>query len=442
MYDPWGKSTSITDSYSGLNLHDSVTFTGHETVSGLDIIHMNGRIYDPTIGRFLQADPHIQAPSNSQNYNRYSYVLNNPMSYTDPSGYFFKKLLKGVQEITGTGHILRALAGNKYLNMIAQIGLAVACGPAAPACMAAYSGAQTFAVTGSLNASIKSAGIAYATGKAFQQIGEYFNELGGDNLRSAIAGSTEKTYSFGGNLLTPGQIAGQISAHAIVGGIAAELQGGKFGHGFFSAGVTKGAGGAFLPGGANLSTSEVIQGTVISAVIGGTASVISGGKFANGAKTAAFQYLLNQAGRSANAKRLKQKRINALLQGAQDGHLTLEEAKAWYRHANGASLNVDMSKIDFGSISASDFPNGVGSSEYINTFFKDTPDGNVLGSIKLTLTSQNTVVATFGYDGYDFNINWSDGRLLRNVATAVGDTYHGSGTPFRIYLQGTGTLNP
>ncbi|PKI02518.1 RHS repeat-associated core domain-containing protein [Glaciecola sp. 33A] len=53
---------------------------------------MKGRIYDPTIGRFMQADPFIQAPNNSQNYNRYSYVLNNPMSYTDPSGYFFKKL--------------------------------------------------------------------------------------------------------------------------------------------------------------------------------------------------------------------------------------------------------------------------------------------------------------------------------------------------------------
>ena len=58
-------------------------------MDGLGIIHMNGRIYDPTLGRFLQADPHIQAPMNSQNYNRYSYVLNNPMSYTDPSGYLF-----------------------------------------------------------------------------------------------------------------------------------------------------------------------------------------------------------------------------------------------------------------------------------------------------------------------------------------------------------------
>ena len=47
---------------------------------------MNGRIYDPTLGRFLQTDPYIQAPKNSQNYNRYSYVINNPVSYTDPNG--------------------------------------------------------------------------------------------------------------------------------------------------------------------------------------------------------------------------------------------------------------------------------------------------------------------------------------------------------------------
>ena len=58
---------------------------------------MNGRIYDPTLGRFLQADPFVQAPTNSQNYNRYSYVLNNPLSHTDPSGYFFKKLKKFVK---------------------------------------------------------------------------------------------------------------------------------------------------------------------------------------------------------------------------------------------------------------------------------------------------------------------------------------------------------
>lgn len=48
---------------------------------------MNGRIYDPVIGRFQSADPYIQDPNNQQSYNRYSYVLNDPLILTDPTGY-------------------------------------------------------------------------------------------------------------------------------------------------------------------------------------------------------------------------------------------------------------------------------------------------------------------------------------------------------------------
>ena len=62
-------------------------FTDHEHVDHADIIHMGGRIYDPTLGRFIQADPIVQAPENGQSLNRYSYVFNNPLSYTDPTGY-------------------------------------------------------------------------------------------------------------------------------------------------------------------------------------------------------------------------------------------------------------------------------------------------------------------------------------------------------------------
>lgn len=61
-------------------------FTGHEMVDGLDVVHMNGRIYDPTLGRFLQPDPVIQETDNPQNWNAYTYVFNNPYKYTDPSG--------------------------------------------------------------------------------------------------------------------------------------------------------------------------------------------------------------------------------------------------------------------------------------------------------------------------------------------------------------------
>jgi hypothetical protein len=55
---------------------------------------MNGRIYDPRLGRFLQADPFVDGVQNTQGYNRYSYLGNNPLNATDPTGFFsFKKLL-------------------------------------------------------------------------------------------------------------------------------------------------------------------------------------------------------------------------------------------------------------------------------------------------------------------------------------------------------------
>jgi RHS repeat-associated protein len=50
--------------------------------------HMNGRVQDAITGRFLSADPYIAEPGFTQAWNRYSYVNNNPMSFTDPSGFF------------------------------------------------------------------------------------------------------------------------------------------------------------------------------------------------------------------------------------------------------------------------------------------------------------------------------------------------------------------
>src|SRR5262249_50466557 len=55
----------------------------------LDLIHMNGRIYDPVTGRFLSADPTVESPSNMQTYDRYGYVTNNPLRYVDMTGYCF-----------------------------------------------------------------------------------------------------------------------------------------------------------------------------------------------------------------------------------------------------------------------------------------------------------------------------------------------------------------
>lgn len=62
-------------------------YTGHEQLDDSGLIHMNGRIYDPELGRMLSPDPFVQVPEYSQNFNRYSYVLNNPLNATDPTGY-------------------------------------------------------------------------------------------------------------------------------------------------------------------------------------------------------------------------------------------------------------------------------------------------------------------------------------------------------------------
>ncbi|WP_163273817.1 RHS repeat-associated core domain-containing protein [Dysgonomonas sp. 511] len=73
-------------------------YTGHEHLPWFGLINMNARLYDPVVGRFLSPDPYVQAPFFSQNFNRYSYALNNPLRYNDPSGELFGfvgGLLKG-----------------------------------------------------------------------------------------------------------------------------------------------------------------------------------------------------------------------------------------------------------------------------------------------------------------------------------------------------------
>ncbi|MCS4308604.1 RHS repeat-associated protein [Rheinheimera pacifica] len=62
-------------------------FTDHRHLDEVELIHMNGRAYDYNLGRFLSVDPVIQSPGNSQSLNPYSYIMNNPLAGTDPTGY-------------------------------------------------------------------------------------------------------------------------------------------------------------------------------------------------------------------------------------------------------------------------------------------------------------------------------------------------------------------
>ncbi|MFS1525698.1 RHS repeat-associated core domain-containing protein [Microbulbifer sp. 2304DJ12-6] len=109
-YDPYGsrKSGDWSGEISNADLKALLAaqglstnrgFTNHEQLDRTGLIHMNGRIYDPVLGRFLSPDPIVQAPALSQSWNRYSYVMNNPLSANDPTGFI-------MDEVSVTGYYI------------------------------------------------------------------------------------------------------------------------------------------------------------------------------------------------------------------------------------------------------------------------------------------------------------------------------------------------
>ncbi|UTM58534.1 hypothetical protein L4174_006780 [Photobacterium sp. CCB-ST2H9] len=263
-FDAWGKERDFVwetnQTFVQQALLTNRGYTGHEQVDEVDLIHMNGRMYDATLGRFVSADTFIQAPNNSQSFNRYNYVLNNPMKYTDPSGHFFKKLFKEI------GRFM-----DKYAVAIVQIALITmaslvpGAGPWLAMGMAAMFGYAQGGVKGALT--------SVATSLMFMGIGNAFS-----NAKIAFGNAAWATKTL---------------AHGIAGGVSSVMNGGKFGDGFWSAAVTQ----AFAPEIDARITGDggvAVMGRVAAAaVLGGTGSALSGGKFENGAVTGAFSRLFN-----------------------------------------------------------------------------------------------------------------------------------------------------
>ncbi|MEQ9262421.1 MAG: FG-GAP-like repeat-containing protein [Owenweeksia sp.] len=114
-FDAWGKRRNPDDwSYDNISserLFDR-GFTGHEHLyDAFDIINMNGRIYDPTIGMFLSPDPFMQNVTNVSNLNRYAYAFNNPLRFTDPSGEIIETVIYFAL-VYGVGNLAaKAIAG-------------------------------------------------------------------------------------------------------------------------------------------------------------------------------------------------------------------------------------------------------------------------------------------------------------------------------------------
>ncbi len=326
-------------------------------INDFDVIHMGGRTYNPVLGRFMQADPFIQAPSNLQSFNRYSYVFNNPMSNTDPSGYIsISKILSPA--LRPAIRLASKVIGKELTNIIGSAVFYKFGGPFGTAYWTYnFSRVHGASSTGAL----RSAAIAGATAGVLEGVG--------NNAYWGASGSPQN-----------------IFANAMVGGISAELQGGKFGHGFVSAGVAS----AFKPmlndiGGDNSANAAIERGDVAelelykphriagAAIIGGTASVISGGKFANGAITGAFTQMYNAE--NANKQKMKiaqesiadnqvtidrvmAERMRAAVSDAKSilSKMSHEELRILFMghgHEGLTSLSLDLSKVNgLGQLSA------------------------------------------------------------------------------------------
>lgn len=231
-------------------------FTGHEQIDDVGLVHMNARLYDPVLGRFMTPDTIVQFPESTQGFNRYTYVDNNPLSNVDPSG-----------------HGLRGALSKAIKNVSSMFEDA---GPFGSIIVAAWIQYYMPGVSGSLVAGFTN------------------GVLAGGDLRSGFAGMFS-AFMFstlheipGGSPYSMQQFAKSVG-HGITGGVQSRFYGNEFRHGFWSAFATQQL---QQPIGSYFGGSQA--GTVTAAAtIGGTASVISGGKFANGAITGAFSRLFN-----------------------------------------------------------------------------------------------------------------------------------------------------
>lgn len=221
---------------------------------------MNGRLYDPLLRRFLNADENIQDPYNSQNYNKYGYVLNNPLMFSDPSGevFFLIPLVGYFWSAVIVGAVIGAAS---YLVSSAIMGQAITLkGFLKSTFWGAVSGAVTFGI-GSIFSSATTqmlTGIGSALEKSIGTVGLEIVRAGthavAQGVMSLMQGGSFQQAFWSGALGSLGAYAfgaavgsdfanktlGQITFGALSGGIGAELTGGNFWQGAVIGGIVAG----------------------------------------------------------------------------------------------------------------------------------------------------------------------------------------------------------
>ena len=276
-YDAWGKRRATTGAdASGIKSSSTKHgFTGHESLDTIGLVHMNGRVYDPVVGRFVSADPFIDGIKDLQGFNRYSYVLNNPLSFTDPSGYnvlkklfkaavdsvkaYFvptpKNMFKWVHEMPGMNKVEQEVMRHKYGPALVQAGCSLVAGSVgAGACSGYFAGLAG----GDNNDMFKAAFTSFVTYEISAAVNGYI----GDSFTTPMSNTL---------------------AHGVWGGVESVAQGGDFKSGFVSG----------LTGGIYDNYFNGFGGAGGSIIVGGLSAELSGGDPALGAMTALMSYEYN-----------------------------------------------------------------------------------------------------------------------------------------------------
>jgi len=195
-FDPWGQPIKIADGAG--NTLDKLTlldrgFTGHEHLQTVGLIHMNARLYDPALHRFLQPDNYVQDPFNTQNFNRYGYCLNNPLVYVDQNGEFWHLVIGAVVggvinwisngarfDAKGLGYFaVGAVAG--------AVGAGIGSGVSASLAGGTFAGGFMSTSVAVSSSFINGAAIGAASGLGAGFVGGFGNGLvGGQNIRQAF----------------------------------------------------------------------------------------------------------------------------------------------------------------------------------------------------------------------------------------------------------------
>lgn len=148
-YDAWGRLRNPVNQTIYTQNQEPVLFlgrgySGHEYLPQFGLVNMNARLYDPVLGRFLSPDPYVQAPDFSQNFNRYTYAMNNPLKYVDQDGEFLHIIIGAL--VGGTANLIyKAVSGqlHSFKDGFVAFGIGAAAGG-----IGAATGGLAFAAAG------------------------------------------------------------------------------------------------------------------------------------------------------------------------------------------------------------------------------------------------------------------------------------------------------